>query len=210
MNSLQQLKLDIKQCRACEMCNNNPPGTCPVPGVGNINAKVMLIGECPGINEIHGEEPFIGRSGKLLRKTLAEFGFKSEDFYITNVAKCVSRKGNKNVPIPKKLQKFCSDKWLKQEIELVSPNIIMTLGQVPIDALTRIYPDRDLTSYALSPKVSAIVAMSTGLQLSKLITYDGKYSRVMPNFHPAYVLRGDKDVLQMFRTQIRLMSGKVK
>lgn len=210
MNSLRQLHNEIRKCDLCGLCKNNPEDTTPVPGFGPHNAKIMLIGECPGLTEIYDNEPFVGRSGKLLRKTLIDFNVNPGECYITNVAKCTSRKGNKNVPLSKGDQKFCSELWLKREIELVQPKIIMTLGMVPLSAIINLYKDQDLIDYAShSSKISDIVGMSAVLEVSRLIQRDGGYSRLIPNFHPAFILRGNKDYFECFKRQIKLMGERV-
>lgn len=210
MNNLRQLHNEIRKCDLCGLCKNNPEDTTPVPGFGPSDAKIMLIGECPGLTEIYDNEPFVGRSGKLLRKTLADFNLKPEKCYITNVAKCVSRKGNKNVPLSKVDQKFCSELWLKREIELVQPKVIMTLGMVPLSSILSLYKGQNLIDYAThTSKLSDIVGMSAMSEVSRLIKRDNGHTRLMPNFHPAFILRGNKDYFECFKRQIRLMSEKV-
>lgn len=188
MNSLQQLKLDIKQCRACEMCNNNPPGTYPVPGEGNENAIIMIIGICPGIEEVYNNMPFIGRSGKLLRKTLAANLIEPKKYYISNIAKCVSRKGNINVDPPQEFQRICYDKWLKNEINIIKPKVIMTLGSIPL-------------------KILANIKLNNGIKDApiKIVSNTHEYW-LIPNYHPSYIMQHGRNKFNIFNTQIDLIN----
>ena len=93
--ALDELNYQIYDCRKCRLWQNAKHG---VPGEGPINAKVMLIGQNPGAEEDEQGRPFVGRAGKFLTKTLAEFGIKREDLFITNIVKHVSPKNRKPDP----------------------------------------------------------------------------------------------------------------
>lgn len=116
------------QILACTQCPLRQTATAPVPGVGEIGAKYLLIGEAPGGEEDKAGCPFVGLSGKRLDKLLALAGIDKNDCYFTNVVKCRPPR-NKD---PKKGElKLCS-KWLLKEIELVKPQYIITLGRIPL------------------------------------------------------------------------------
>lgn len=197
MNSLGLLREEIKKCTACDLCKNNPPNTMPVPGFGPQNAKIMLVGMCPGINEIYQEQPFIGRSGKLLRKGLTDQGINPDRCYITNVAKCVSRKGNKNVDPSKKNQKICSTQWLQKEIQLIQPKAIMPLGRIPLDVVFRFHLDECLGKKGLTLKHIIEEEFRIGP-----MSVDG--IQVIPNYHPSYIMQHGKDKYNVFIRQIQL------
>lgn len=91
-------KLKTFKCEDCILCQRS---TQPVPGEGPDNAKVLLIGEAPGINEDQACRPFIGRAGHLLMHIIGKLGLKRSDFFITNVLKCYP--GGDKLPTGKKL-----------------------------------------------------------------------------------------------------------
>ena len=103
-------------------------------GVGNPDARVMLIGEGPGYDEDHLGEPFIGRSGKLLDKMMEAIGLSRQTVYIANIVKChpminpqtPHERGNDRPPTPEE-SGTCSP-ILQQQIAVIQPKVILTLG----------------------------------------------------------------------------------
>ena len=95
-----------------------------VPGEGPLNAKVMLIGQNPGADEDETGRPFVGKAGKYLTKTLAEYGIKREDVFITNIVKHVSPENRK--PYPDEVAACLP--YLNVQISLIKPKIIVLLG----------------------------------------------------------------------------------
>lgn len=103
-----------------------------VPPVGNMDAKVMLVGEAPGENEVKQGEPFVGRAGKKLDSILADIGISRDDLYITNLVK-IRPPENRD---PKRDE---IDAWkhvLDAEIDRVDPDTIVTLGNFATKELT--------------------------------------------------------------------------
>jgi len=98
-----------------------------VPSVGDEDAKVMLIGEAPGENEVKQKEPFVGRAGKRLDEILEEIGVTRSKLYITNLVK-IRPPNNRN---PKKEEIEAWKPLLKKEIKDVNPDFILTLGNFP-------------------------------------------------------------------------------
>ena len=122
--TLDELKNECEACRKCELCEsrNNI-----VFGYGNPNADIMLIGEAPGENEDLSSMPFVGRSGKLLDEFLNSVGLdRNENVYIANTLKCRPPKNRDPKPFE---QDLCID-WLKKQIEIVSPKIIVCVGRI--------------------------------------------------------------------------------
>jgi DNA polymerase len=119
--ALDELNYQIISCRSCRLWQNAEHA---VPGEGPLNAKVMLIGQNPGSEEDEQGRPFVGRAGKFLTKTLAEFGLKREDFFITNIVKHVSPMNRK--PFPDEV-KACLP-YLNQQIDMIKPRVIVLLG----------------------------------------------------------------------------------
>ena len=103
-----------------------------VPGTGNIDDKIILVGEAPGKNEDEKGVPFIGSAGKILDKALTESGLNREDVYITNIVKC--RPPNNRVPTEIEID-ICTNAYLKNEIKLISPKIICIMGATALKSL---------------------------------------------------------------------------
>ena len=112
----------IRGCTACELCRSR---THAVPGEGNHNARIMLIGEGPGYHEDQQGRPFIGNSGKFLGELLGKAGLRREDVFITNVVKC-RPPGNRD-PMPDEIA-ACSA-YLDAQLELIDPDVVVTLGR---------------------------------------------------------------------------------
>lgn len=129
--SLKELEQRINKCTKCELGTMR---TKFVFGVGNPNAKIMLIGEAPGADEDIQGLPFVGRAGQLLTKLLKTVGIEREDVYICNILKC--RPPNNRKPLPSEIE-MCKPYLLKQ-IELVRPNVIVALGATAIEGLFNI------------------------------------------------------------------------
>lgn len=112
-----------------------------VYGYGPKNAKVILIGEAPGKDEVKYGRPFVGKAGAVLDNILNKTGIKREELYITNVIKYRlmkegSKKGcYKNRPATSEEINIMLQ-WLKEEIDLINPVLILTLGNVPLKALS--------------------------------------------------------------------------
>src|SRR5439155_369898 len=104
-----------------------------VPGVGPWPANVMIVGEAPGFNEDRQGETFVGAAGKLLATLLARIALSRLDVYITNVLKC--RPPMNRDPMPNEAE-ACSP-YLKQQLELVKPKVVLILGR---HALERLMP----------------------------------------------------------------------
>jgi DNA polymerase len=150
--------------------DNLPLATKPedlVPGEGNASASVMLIGEAPGYYESVERRPFVGRSGKLLRKTLVEIGLPPEKVWISNIVKV--RPPENRDPTPEEIAAFRP--YLNQEIALINPKIIVTLGRF---SMAKFLPE---------VKISQVHG-----RLHK-VQWEGRLTYVLPMYHPAAALR---------------------
>ena len=121
MLSLEEIVLQVQNCRKCQLWQTSTYG---VPGEGPVDAKIMFVGQNPGSEEDKTGKPFIGRAGKFLTKTLAEFGIKREEVYITNIVKHTSPENRK--PYPDEITACLP--YLTQQIALIKPKIIVLLG----------------------------------------------------------------------------------
>lgn len=122
MENLSEIALLVSKCQNCALYHSREKS---VPGEGPNNAKIMFIGEGPGFHENQQGRPFVGQAGKFLDELLSVSGLRRETVFITNVVKC-RPPGNRD-PQPEELE-ACS-KFLDQQIELINPEIIVTLGR---------------------------------------------------------------------------------
>jgi len=120
---LEMLKKDCLSCRSCALCETRRN---VVFGVGKPNAEVMFIGEGPGEQEDKLGEPFVGRAGQLLDDMLEMIDLDRSKVYIANMVKCRPPKNRDPLNIE---QEACAH-WLKKQIELVNPRIIVCLGRI--------------------------------------------------------------------------------
>jgi uracil-DNA glycosylase len=118
---MEELNYQIYACRKCRLWQGAKHG---VPGEGPLNPKVMVVGQNPGADEDKLGRPFVGRAGKYLNKTLAEYGINREDIFITNIVKHVSPKNRK--PFPDEVAACLP--YLTQQINTIKPKIIVLLG----------------------------------------------------------------------------------
>lgn len=171
-----ELEKECKKCNKCELCKTRHN---VVFGVGNINADVMFIGEGPGENEDLQGEPFVGRGGQLLDKMLYAVDLdRKKNIYIANIVKC--RPPHNRDPKPEE-QEMCID-WLRNQVKLIKPKIIVCLGRIA--ALKIIRPDFKITN-------------EHGVFIKK-----GNVE-MMAMYHPAAVLRDPRkkeDAFQDFLT----------
>jgi uracil-DNA glycosylase family 4 len=112
-----------------------------VPGDGNPDADVMLVGEAPGASEDRAGRPFVGRAGRLLDEVLEVAGLRRRDVYITNVVKA-RPPGNRD---PKAAEVAHCMPWLVAELDLVRPRLVVPLGR---HALAHFAPGRKITEVA--------------------------------------------------------------
>lgn len=119
---LREVALEVSTCSKCNLCKGR---TKAVPGEGNINAKILFIGEGPGFHEDRQGRPFVGPAGQFLDELLASINLKRSDVFITNVVKC--RPPNNRDPLPEEIR-ACSN-YLDRQIAAIKPQVIVTLGR---------------------------------------------------------------------------------
>lgn len=128
INSLDDFYNSINKCQKCELGKTRKNF---VFGVGNPNAKLMLIGEAPGADEDEQGIPFVGRAGKLLNDILKAIKFERDEVYIANILKC--RPPNNRDPLP--IERQTCFPYLDRQIELISPKVILCLGRIAANTL---------------------------------------------------------------------------
>lgn len=115
---------NVKWEQKCS-CSLRAQATQAVPGEGNASAAILFIGEAPGAKEDEQGRPFVGAAGKFLNEMLASINLKREDVYITNIVKY--RPPNNRDPLPEEIASC--EEWLKEQIKIIQPKIIVTLGR---------------------------------------------------------------------------------
>ena len=121
--TLDELNEQIRKCHKCRLWQCAKQA---VPGEGPQNAKLMLIGQNPGIEEDKTGKPFVGRAGKFLNKVLAQNGLNRDEIFITNIVKHVTPQNRK--PLPDEVE-ACAP-YLTQQINLVKPKVVVLMGAV--------------------------------------------------------------------------------
>ncbi len=163
-DSLEKISDDLTGCMRCGLgaFRKNI-----VFGEGSCSAELMFVGEGPGSEEDKTGVPFVGLSGKLLTKIISAMNFTRESVYICNIVKC--RPENNRNPLPEEM-KICMP-YLKRQIQVIKPKVICTLGAVAAKAL-----------------------LQTTKPISNLRGHFCDYNgiKVMPTFHPAYLLRNQE------------------
>jgi DNA polymerase len=148
----------------CSRCKLGPTRTRLVFGVGSPEAELMFVGEGPGEDEDRQGEPFVGRAGQLLTKMIEAMGYRREQVYIANVVKC-RPPGNRN-PEPDEIE--ACEPFLRAQIDAIRPRVVVALGKFAAQTLLR--------------DTSPISRLR-----GRWFQYEGV--RLMPTFHPAYLLR---------------------
>jgi uracil-DNA glycosylase len=164
---LRTLRALNEAMSCCTRCPLAPGRTQVVPGVGPKRARVMFLGEAPGATEDRGGEPFVGAAGRLFTRLLEPTGIRREDVYITNVVACRPPQNR----APKRAEIVAHSPWLEEQIRLVQPEVIATLGRV---ALTYFLPGARITELNGQPEP---------------IEWQGRPVLLLPLFHPAAALR---------------------
>ena len=119
---LEEIESQIAICTRCKLHHSRKKA---VPGAGNPNAEVMLIGEGPGFHENQQGLPFVGASGKFLDELLDQAKLTREEVFITNVVKC-RPPGNRD---PQTEELEACKAYLERQIEAINPDVIVTLGR---------------------------------------------------------------------------------
>jgi DNA polymerase len=160
-DELEALKKEVLQCARCDLSRTRSN---VVFGSGNAKAALMFVGEAPGRDEDIQGQPFVGRAGQLLTKIIEAMGLKREDVYIANILKC--RPPENRAPLPEEILACWEN--IARQIEIIKPTVICTLGKFASQTLLR-----------TETPISAL--------RGNFHEYNG--IKVMPTFHPAYLLR---------------------
>ena len=163
VETIQQIRTEIgPDCARCKLSTLGRSKV--VNSVGNFNADLMFVGEAPGADEDEQGEPFVGRAGKLLTDIIKSIGFEREQVFIGNINRC--RPPGNRAPEPD--ETIACKAYLLREIAVVRPRVIVVLGATAAQNL-----------------------LETKVPIGKLRGHFHDYQgcKVMPTFHPAYLLR---------------------
>lgn len=178
METFGELCTAINSCKQCDLYFSRKNVVC---GFGSPDPKIMILGEAPGAREDELGKPFVGRSGRLLDRALDYAGILRHEIYISNSVKCRPKIGK--APKVSEIKK-CSD-YLKRELSLIRPKIIVPMGNAALKSISHIF--------------GISMGRITEVQGS-LIYLDGNY--LAPQFHPAAILRDPKK-LERFKDNFR-------
>ena len=159
--SLEAIREDIGECTRCKLHEHRNK---IVFGEGNPQAKIVFIGEGPGADEDTTGRPFVGRAGQLLDKIIQAIGLKRDDVYISNVVKC-RPPGNRT---PERDEVATCEQFLFRQLALIRPQVIVALG---------------------SPAFQCLLRTKETITRARGEWRDWNGIKVMPTFHPAYLLR---------------------
>ncbi|MBP7057085.1 uracil-DNA glycosylase [Candidatus Gracilibacteria bacterium] len=165
MDTLLDLAEQIRTCKQCRLCEGRIHA---VPGSGSDQTKLVFVGEAPGKNEDEQGEPFIGASGKFLDKMLASINLSRSDIFITNIVKC--RPPKNRDPLPDEISN-CGDRYLKNQLQLLKPLVIVTLGR---HSMNYFLPNQKIS------EAHGQVIRAEGI--------DGQSQVYFPLYHPAAAL----------------------
>jgi uracil-DNA glycosylase len=171
INELEVIAEQTRKCRKCELGSLRKNA---VPGEGNTSARLMFVGEAPGADEDEQARPFVGRSGQLLDKIIAGCGLKRQDVWIGNIIKC--RPPDNRDPKPEEI--IACIPYLQRQIELINPEIIVALGAHAAKTLLD-------TPKAIGQLRGVFHEYTPGI--------GHKPVKLMPTFHPSYLLRNYSD-----------------
>ncbi len=155
------IRAEIGDCKRCQLCEGR---TKVVHSTGNFQADLMFVGEAPGADEDAKGEPFVGRAGQLLTKIIEAIGIKREDVFIGNINRC--RPPQNRAPLPDETA-TCKP-FLLREIAVIKPKVVVVLGNTAMKNL---------------------LGTKEGITKIRGIFQDFYGVKVMPTFHPAYLLR---------------------
>jgi uracil-DNA glycosylase family 4 len=179
VETLKEIRTDLGDCQRCRLSKNRKN---IVFGAGDPAARLMFVGEGPGYEEDQSGEPFVGAAGRLLTRIIEAIHLSRERVYICNIIKC-RPPGNRN-PMPDEIE-TCFP-FLKRQIASVKPDLICALGTFAAQTL-----------------------LETVSPISKLRGRFHDYSgiKVLPTYHPAYLLRNPDKKRDVWEDMKKLMKA---
>ena len=176
-DSLEDIRLDLGDCRRCKLASGRKH---IVFGKGNAGARLVFVGEGPGFEEDQKGEPFVGAAGRLLTKIIDAIQLSREQVYICNIIKC-RPPGNRN-PESDEIESCLP--FLEKQLAAIRPDFICALG-----------------------KVAAQTLLKSDTPISRLRGRFHDYNgiKVLPTYHPAYLLRNPEKKREVWEDMQMLM-----
>ena len=191
---LRKIKDEVINCKKCSLYEERVKnGFYPVIGEGNHQARMIFVGEAPGLQEARTGRPFCGAAGKILDELLESAGIRREDVYITNILK--DRPPENRDPQPEEI-KACVP-YLERQIEIIKPKIICSLGRYSMKFL--------MEKFGLKDRIKPISKIHGKFFESKTLFQNFV---VIPLYHPAVatynqnmkeILKKDFQILKKFK-----------
>lgn len=179
--SLDDIRKELVSCRGCPLCTGR---NTVVFGTGNPRARLLFVGEGPGVEEDRQGEPFVGAAGKRLNQWISRIGLARGDVYIANIVKC--RPPGNRAPLPEEAAACLP--FLERQIRAIRPEVICTLGSVALQHL--VGPAERITRAR-----------------GKWREYGG--IPLLPTYHPAYILRDPARETEV-HSDFDLLAGRLR
>ncbi|PIU41108.1 MAG: uracil-DNA glycosylase [Candidatus Omnitrophica bacterium CG07_land_8_20_14_0_80_42_15] len=162
---LKNLAIKVSACSGCSLSETRKN---VVFGSGNPKARLVFVGEAPGYDEDVQGLPFVGRAGQLLTKIIESIKYDRKNVYICNILKC--RPPQNRSPLPSEI--FACQEYLIEQLNIIKPKLICALGKFAAQTLLK---------------------TDTPISLLRGKFYDYQGIKLIPTFHPAYLLRNPND-----------------
>lgn len=163
--ALAAIRDEVGDCQRCALCRSRRT---LVFGTGNPKARLVFVGEGPGAEEDAQGIPFVGAAGQLLTRMIGAMGLRREDVYICNVVKC-RPPGNRN---PEPTEVAACEPFLQAQLRAIEPEVVVALGKFAAQVLLR---------------------EETPISRLRGNWYEYEGIALMPTFHPAYLLRNERE-----------------
>jgi len=182
IKKLVQLSAECHRCNGCSLHNNNPPvpGWIKGPyvfGTGKVTARLMIVGQNPGIKEVQKQRPFVGPAGEKLNEAIGSVGLSRDDLYITNSVLCYTMSN----AVPPEDSIVACKSFLRAQIETVEPDVVVCCGASASRSFGSKY--KYSTDFCKSPRI-----IETDL-----------HPRVIMTVHPAYVIYKHEEAMKILK-----------
>ena len=179
-SNIEELKHEVSQCHLCALAKSRKN---VIFGAGNLKAKIMFIGDNPGVSEDETGMLFAGKSGELLAKMIENvLLMPKEEVYVTTILKCKTPENR--VPTPEEVA--CCKPYLMQQIQAIKPQIIVALGSTSFHHLTGEY--------------------DTHIDTIRGTVLNFGEAKLIPTFHPNFLLRNPSAKREVFADLLKIRS----
>jgi len=179
-HNLEELKSSVAQCHLCALAKSRKN---VIFGAGNLKAKVMFIGDNPGVSEDETGMLFSGKSGELLANMIEKvLLIPKEEVYVTTILKC--KTPDNRVPTPEEVA--CCKPYIMQQIQTIRPQIIVALGSTSFHHLTGEY--------------------DTPIDKIRGTVLNFGEAKLIPTFHPSFLLRNPSSKKEVFADMLKVRS----